>query len=76
MVVISTLRLEYNYVDQPGPLLFPADSRVWATTWVNAQTFLAHFRSEYRKNDARWRYSKGVKLSIQGNRLSLFPIGY
>ena len=36
-------------LDQPGHLLFAADGRVWATTWVNAQTFLPPFRSEYRK---------------------------
>ena len=25
-------------LDPPEPLLFPADDRVWVTTWVNAQT--------------------------------------
>ena len=48
MATVITLRLEYN-IDQPGSLLFPAGDRVWVPTWVNAQTLLTPFQSEYRK---------------------------
>ena len=36
-------------LDQPGPLLFPADNRVLVTTLVTAQTFLTSIRSEYQQ---------------------------
>ena len=62
-------------LDQPGHFLLPADDRVWVTTWVNAQTFLTHFRRNIEKWYTVVLYRR-LQPSYSRKRTSTFSIGY